>query len=251
VAKTFSSTIYLEEEANFNLSRGERGGAENTSSHLPRGSLLFFTQEMAQTTDDEVVESPSRQSVVRFADESDANGDSVTIVQSIGQGHITQQHQDPSSWNDINAFIDQSRAEQTALLARIEALETTSQGEGFCTYTENDTLQLGENDDRYKDETKAPLSKKRSSILRRKAKPWKYQKFPLPESTYTLLITERILSMPFVVGIIAVVVSLMCLSITLKNELGNKKDGNPYGLPAGVPTEVRIAQFLGIIIGKY
>jgi len=48
---------------------------------------------------------------------------------------------------------------------------------------------------------------------------------------------------------ITVAGSLMCLSITLMNELDNKEDGNHYGLPAGVPKAVRIAQFLGIIIG--
>jgi hypothetical protein len=57
--------------------------------------------------------------------------------------------------------------------------------------------------------------------------------------------------MPFVVGMITVAGSLMCLGITLMNELDNEEDGNKYGLPAGVPKAVRIAQFLGIIIGEY
>ena len=86
---------------------------------------------------------------------------------------------------------------------------------------------------------------------RRKEKPWKYQKFPLPESTYTFLITENILSISAVVGVITVAISLTALAITLKYELDKAENGNPYGMPPGVVTEVRIAQFLGTIIGGY
>jgi hypothetical protein len=206
---------------------------------------------MTQNFDDDEEYSPGKPKQTGFED-SAANGDYSVIIANNDQQQLQQPP--PSPWSDIHAFIEQSRAEQHALLDRIENLEATQKVED--TVEENDEpaapleKDIGEIDDN-KEEGDNSLNLRRSTLIRRKAKPWKYQKFPLPESTYTLLITERILSMPFVVGIIAVVVPLMCLSITLKNELGNKKDGNPYGLPAGVPTEVRIAQFLGIIIGKY
>lgn len=78
---------------------------------------------------------------------------------------------------------------------------------------------------------------------------WKFHKYELPLSTYTFLITERVVSKPFCMGIVALSLSAMSLSIVLINEVNNGTADSPYGLPAGVPTEVRIAQYLGIIIG--
>ena len=74
---------------------------------------------------------------------------------------------------------------------------------------------------------------------------WKFEKYELPQSTYTLLITERVLSRPFFAGIVAAGLSVMSLSIVLINEIENGTANNPLGLPAGVETEVRMAQYLG------
>lgn len=71
----------------------------------------------------------------------------------------------------------------------------------------------------------------------------------VPQSTFTFLITEKILSKPFFVAIIALCLSLMSLTVVLINELGNGTAMSPYGLPAGASKEVIIAQYLGIIIG--
>lgn len=73
--------------------------------------------------------------------------------------------------------------------------------------------------------------------------------YELPESTYTLLMTEHIASIPFVTGIIAAAFSLMCLVLAFMNEFDNRSDGNPFGMPAGVTPTVRLAQYLGVIIG--
>ena len=43
----------------------------------------------------------------------------------------------------------------------------------------------------------------------------------------------------------AAALSMMCLAIALKNELDSSSPGNPFGLPAGVQPEVRMAQYLG------
>jgi hypothetical protein len=218
-----------------------------------------------------------RTKAVKFADDSssadgdgdtDTIGDSVRIVQSIGSGQIynnTSDHnhqplsspssqQETSSWSDIHTFLAQTRAEQTALLDRLESLEATL--ELNDAWDENNLQRVGtttttggiDGIDDHKENESRP--RRKSSIARRKAKPWKYMKYPLPESTYTFLITEKIVSLPYLVGIVTTAGSLMCLGITLKNELDNATSGNPYGLPPGVPNEVRIAQFLGIIIGE-
>ena len=104
----------------------------------------------------------------------------------------------------------------------------------------------------------------------------------LPESTYSLLMTEKIMSIPFFTGILSVFLSLFALVLALKNELDNGESGNFLGkqivlyfcicsyinltltssllhhmeiifsfpgLPAGVQSEVRMAQYLGILIG--
>ena len=57
------------------------------------------------------------------------------------------------------------------------------------------------------------------------------------------------MSIPFFTGIISGFLSVTCLTLAFKNELDNGSVGNPFGLPAGVRTEVRIAQYMGIIIG--
>eukprot|EP00577_Skeletonema_sp_RCC1716_P005244 CAMPEP_0113387154 /NCGR_PEP_ID=MMETSP0013_2-20120614/8386_1 /TAXON_ID=2843 ORGANISM="Skeletonema costatum, Strain 1716" /NCGR_SAMPLE_ID=MMETSP0013_2 /ASSEMBLY_ACC=CAM_ASM_000158 /LENGTH=769 /DNA_ID=CAMNT_0000270033 /DNA_START=12 /DNA_END=2318 /DNA_ORIENTATION=+ /assembly_acc=CAM_ASM_000158 len=220
---------------------------------------------MTQILDDEEVAPGMSQDTknVRFADDKNnsvANkGDSVIVVQSIGHGQIIsnndQQQLAASPWGDVNAFnafVEQSKAEQNALLDRIKNLEA-AQNEGDA-WEENGSAPLssaiGDIDDSKEGGGSSENLQRNKSIIRRKKEcPWKYKKFPFPESTYTLLITERVLSMPFVVGMITVAGSLMCLSITLMNELDNREDGNHYGLPAGVPKAVRIAQFLGIIIG--
>lgn len=74
--------------------------------------------------------------------------------------------------------------------------------------------------------------------------------FELPESTYSLLMSAPICSMPFNAGILTSALSLMCLVIVLLDELQSSEPGNPLGVPAGLPPEVRMAQYLGIIIGK-
>jgi hypothetical protein len=198
---------------------------------------------------------------VRFMDDNSAansHGDSVILFQSIGHGQIVSfsnlQHQQLSA--AINSFTEQSSAEQNnktaSLFDQIESPEETTQYEGE-TWEENGTTAplnsaIGDIDD---NKVGNGLKRRRSSVHRRKEKPWKYRKFPLPESTYTLLITENILSVSALVGVITVAISLTALAITLKYELDKAENGNPYGMPPGVVTEVRIAQFLGTIIGQY
>ncbi len=222
-----------------------------------------MTQNISSDDNEGASGSQDTKHAVRFANgNSVANGsDSVQVIQSLGHSQITsnsnddqQQQQPPAAtpWADesaFNSFMEQSRAEQNALLDRIESLEATQQlGD---TWGENNNLPAIDDVDDEKGNLNSINEQRSKSILRHKKEtPWKYQKFPFPESTYTFFITENILSMPFLMGLTTVVMSLLCLGITLMNELDNSEDGNKYGMPAGVPKEVRIAQFLGIIIGE-
>ena len=75
-------------------------------------------------------------------------------------------------------------------------------------------------------------------------------RYELPESTYSLLISEPIFSVPFNVGLLASTLSLMCLTLVLLDEFDKKAPGNTLGLPAGLHPSVQVAQYLGIIIGE-
>jgi len=76
----------------------------------------------------------------------------------------------------------------------------------------------------------------------------RYDNFHLPESSFTFLITEPILSAPFAVGLVAYAVSLVCLALALQNELVKGTDDNKYAI-AEVTSTVRIVQYLGVVIG--
>lgn len=234
--------------------------------------LLLDDMTTTQIIDDEEKVAPgagttsdNHKKSVRFMDDdtsaANSHGDSVILFQSIGHGQIVSfsnlQHQQLSAGGGvaINSFTEQSSAEQNktaSLFDQIESPQETTQYEGE-TWEENGTTAplnsaIGDIDD---NKVGNGLKRRRSSMHRRKEKPWKYQKFPLPESTYTFFITENILSVSAVVGVITVAISLTALAITFKYELDKAENGNPYGMPPGVVTEVRIAQFLGAVIGEY
>ncbi len=67
----------------------------------------------------------------------------------------------------------------------------------------------------------------------------------LPESTHTLLITEKILSIPFAFAVGVACLSFSCLLLVLLNELSKGQNGNLLSVPGGVGPGVRGAQFCG------
>ena len=69
--------------------------------------------------------------------------------------------------------------------------------------------------------------------------------FDLADSTFSLLITQHPLSIPFIFGVCSVALSISCLSLTLASSLNKGTRGNVLGIPAGVDGAVRAAQFLG------
>ena len=216
---------------------------------------------MSQIVDEETIAPGTTSDYSKDKLAANANGDSVIVCQSIGHGQLflsnDHEHQQSSAspWGGaiVNSFVDieQSSAEQNNSITLLDRIENPEK-EGD-NWEENGSAPhnsaIVDIDDNKEGDNSENLRRKRSSVLRRE-QPWNYQRYQFPESTYTLLITENILSMPTVVGVITVAISLMALGITLKNELDNATDGNPYGMPPGVVTEVRIAQFLGIIIGE-
>lgn len=75
------------------------------------------------------------------------------------------------------------------------------------------------------------------------------QKYNLPESTFSMMITENILSFGFVTSIVVFLLAMTCLFMAHRNQADNGRPGNPLGLPPNVQVEVRVAQYLMLLVG--
>ena len=176
--------------------------------------------------------------------------ESICGVKSIGSGDIKRQ----PSWSDINSLIgrietlEQERGDEAVpLVAASDAvdIDDCKENNGVC--TEPPTI------DRRTPSRRGMLrlmlgSRRGSFETDVEEVEQKYDDFEFPESTYTFLIAEPIISTPCGVGCVAYGISLACLVLALRNELDNGTDDNPYGI-AEVTMNVRAVQFLGIIIG--
>ena len=69
--------------------------------------------------------------------------------------------------------------------------------------------------------------------------------FPLADSTFSLLVTQHPLSIPFAFAVFSIALSISCLCLTLASSINQGTARNKLGIPAGVDATVRAAQFLG------
>ena len=72
--------------------------------------------------------------------------------------------------------------------------------------------------------------------------------YALPDSTFTLMITEKVTSVPFAFAICATSLSVLCLSLTLAEAMSKATRRNKLGMPLGVSKTVTAAQFVGILV---
>ena len=72
--------------------------------------------------------------------------------------------------------------------------------------------------------------------------------YALPDSTFTLIITEKVASVPFAFAICATSLSVLCLSLTLAEAMSKATRRNKLGMPLGVSKTVTAAQFVGILV---
>jgi len=170
----------------------------------------------------------------------------VRLVSSIGHGDIQDDNNESNtttpSWAEFNALAQQTRAMQE----RIDTIEKQQQQQPASIVDEGVGL-LGSDDDNKSPHQQRTLGV--ASHLTESTVEAMYDEYELPESSYSLLMTEKILSVPFFTGIFSAFLSMFALILALKNELDNGERGNFLGLPAGVPEEVRLAQYFGIFIG--
>jgi hypothetical protein len=72
---------------------------------------------------------------------------------------------------------------------------------------------------------------------------------PLPEDTFSMLITENILSAPFAFAGLSVALSILCLGLVLVSSISKRNRINVLGFPAGASAVVHTAQFAGLLVG--
>ena len=143
---------------------------------------------------------------------------------------------------------DLSDEEARSLLRRMKTLERSVQITASALAKSGIDIEgMIEGDEDAKDDEKS-----RGLIGRwtdKKSLKWKFERYNLPESTFTLLITEPVFSPGFLVGALAAGICVLSLSLVLISEWDNTSPENRFGVPAGVSLEVEIVQFLSIIIG--
>lgn len=70
----------------------------------------------------------------------------------------------------------------------------------------------------------------------------------LPESTHSLLFTEKTCSLPHFFSVAIVLISVASLWLAFDNNIRGGPSGNPFNIPVNVTTSVRAAQYLSIFI---
>jgi hypothetical protein len=72
----------------------------------------------------------------------------------------------------------------------------------------------------------------------------------LTQSTHSFLFTEPTCSLPFVFAILVIIISYVCLLLALVNNLlVDWSSDNLFNVPVGVTLDVKIAQYLALLIG--
>jgi len=159
-----------------------------------------------------------------------------------------------SAAGDGDVLLNSSNEETRALLRRIETLEKSVKVTGSALAKSGIDLDLTPvPDEDSKELTSTAYTDNERSLLGRWADKrqsiWKFEEYKLPESTYTLLITEPVFSLGFLIGVVAFGIAVLSLSLVLIAEWDNTSPDNRFGVPAGVNTEVQIVQYLSVVIG--
>ncbi|EJK53216.1 hypothetical protein THAOC_27398 [Thalassiosira oceanica] len=157
---------------------------------------------------------------------------------------------DCAEGDDGDVLNNSSNEETRALLRRIKTLERSVQITGSVLAKSGislDDMLEGEGDEDAKDSNNmrnlfGRWTDKRYSV-------WKFENYDLPESTFTLLITEPVLSPGFLIGVVAVGICVLSLTLVLISEWDNTSPENRFGVPAGVSKEVQVVQYLSVVIG--
>ena len=142
--------------------------------------------------------------------------------------HGVEEYNGDSKEEDGPIQIDDTRrsVEEIALTGgRYE--RRMSNGAGGITFHQNFNANGNE------DETKGPIHQ---------------EAITLPQSTHTLLFTEKVPSLPFAFAFIIYGISATCLILALIDNLDGSTAQNPLNVPANISASVRVAQYFSIIV---
>lgn len=153
----------------------------------------------------------------------------VRLVASIARGTMDEPQDGGGrlevSTSEFNALVQRTEAMQD----RIDTLEQRHQSGmvedeekvGLISQGNNNNGldQTADGDDGSDDERPQRLSESQVEEM--------YDEYKMPESAYSLFITEDVISIPFFAGIVAATISLMCLALAYTNEIDNSSPGNP------------------------
>ena len=70
----------------------------------------------------------------------------------------------------------------------------------------------------------------------------------LPESTHSLLFTEKTFCVPLLFSVAIIIISVSSLALAFLNNITGGSSDNPFNIPVNVTTSVRAAQYLSIFI---
>ena len=153
----------------------------------------------------------------------------VRLVASIARGTMDEPQDGGGrlevSTSEFNALVQRTEAMQD----RIDTLEQRHQSGmvedeekvGLISQGNNNNGldQTADGDDGSDDERPQRLSESQVEEI--------YDEYEMPESAYSLFITEDVISISFFAGIVAATISLMCLALAYTNEIDNSSPGNP------------------------
>ena len=174
---------------------------------------------------------------------------------------------DPSvSWSDFDALVRKTSALHDRLEQVLEKQQENAKKTSWTEFVSLLSVGEEEGEDANKDATITTLNtsdassrsdriihcQRRDSYVRDQLSDGTITSihYELPESLFSLIITEDICSVPFFAGMLGAALSVMCLVLVLLDEFSKKVPGNSLGLPAGLHPSVQVAQYLGVIIGE-
>ena len=145
---------------------------------------------------------PAKHAVIINMSTSDSP---VRLVSSIGHGAIQDDNNESNvpSWAEFNALAQQTKAIQD----RIDTIEKQQQHQPAPLVDEGVGLLDSDEEDN---------KSRRLSHLTESQVEAKYDEYELPESSYSLLMTEKVLSVPFFTGIFSAFLSMFALILALK-----------------------------------
>jgi hypothetical protein len=178
--------------------------ADGSSQHIDIEALVRTLADQAKAADERA----------RAADER-----SQTLEQRVALLEGRQQQQQPvsrqSGFNFGNDIIDKTDAPAEHMVIGVP---------------EKITMDIEEDDDDEAISNRIALIERRMDNFEDSKETLNSEEYKLPESTFSLLVTENPASAPFVFAVFSVALSILCLGLTLADAISKGTKGNRLGI---------------------